>query len=345
MINLTSCFKRVLITGGSGFIGGTLIRRLIKNPEIKLFNLDKLGYASNSQIHKKYSHLDRYKLFNVDLFNLEETKRAINRSDPDIVFHLAAESHVDKSITGPRTFLESNVIGTFNLLQAILPHWESLSIDRKNKFKIIHVSTDEVFGSLGQDGFFSEESSYNPSSPYSATKAASDHLVKAWYKTYGLPSIITNSSNNFGPWQLPEKLIPVIILNAISNNPIPIYGDGKNIRDWIYVEDHIDALLKVALNGKVGDSYCIGGGKEKSNEDIVELICHLIDCKNKLNAPHNRLKVYIKDRLGHDLRYAIDNNKIKKELGWYPKYDFNEAISSTIQWYIENINWCNKYTK
>tara|TARA_Y100001968_G_C19426378_1_gene754615 strand:- start:98 stop:1138 length:1041 start_codon:yes stop_codon:yes gene_type:complete len=343
MINLPSHFNRILITGGSGFIGGTLIRRLIRNTEVKLFNLDKLGYASNLEIHNRYKHLDRYKLLKVNLSNYEETKAAVKLANPDIVFHLAAESHVDKSITGPTTFLESNVIGTFNLLQAIRPHWESLSITRKDKFKIIHVSTDEVFGSLGHDGFFSEESSYNPSSPYSATKAASDHLVKAWYRTYGLPSIITNSSNNFGPWQLPEKLIPVIVLNAMSNNPIPIYGDGKNVRDWIYVEDHIDALIKVALNGKVGESYCVGGGEEKSNEEIVELICYLLDCQNKSNAPHNRLKVYIKDRLGHDRRYAIDNNKIRKELNWYPKYNFDEAILTTVEWYIENINWCTKY--
>ena len=344
-MNLPISFKNILITGGAGFIGGTLVRRLMNETRSKIFNLDKLGYASNKDILGKYIDDNRYKLLNIDLFDLEETKTAIKLTDPDIIFHLAAESHVDRSITFPRTFLESNVIGTYNLLEAVMPHWESLSTDRKTSFRFIHVSTDEVFGSLGNKGFFSEDSPYNPSSPYSATKAASDHIVKSWYKTYGLPSIITNSSNNFGAWQLPEKLIPVSIMNAISNKPIPIYGDGKHIRDWIYVEDHIDALIKVALYGRIGDSYCIGSNQEKTNEEIVELICRLIDLHDKLNAPHNKLKVYVEDRLGHDRRYAINSKKIRQELNWYPKYDFEDAISSTVSWYLDNIDWCIKYIK
>ena len=344
-MNFPESLKNILITGGSGFIGGTLVRRLMKETNSKIFNLDKLGYASNPDVHSKYKDDDRYQLLNIDLFNLEETKAAIKLTDPDIIFHLAAESHVDKSIIFPRTFLESNVIGTFNLLEAVMPHWESLSTERRTSFRFIHVSTDEVFGSLGHKGYFSEDSPYNPSSPYSATKAASDHIVRSWYQTYGLPSIITNSSNNFGAWQLPEKLIPMIIMNAISNKPIPIYGDGKHIRDWIYVEDHINALIKVALHGRVGDSYCIGSNQEKTNEEILELICGLLDLRSKLNAPHNKLKVYVDDRLGHDRRYAINSKKIRHELNWYPKYDFKDAISTTVSWYLENIQWCMKYVK
>ncbi len=345
MIRLPQYLNRILITGGSGFIGGTLIRKLIKNTELRIFNLDKSGYASNLEINNQLFNINRYEFLKVDLSNFEETKRAIKLADPDIVFHLAAESHVDRSITGPRTFLESNVIGTFNLLEAIMPHWQSLQIDRKNNFRVIHVSTDEVFGSLGENGLFCEESPYCPSSPYSATKASSDHLVNSWHITYGLPTLITHSSNNFGPWQLPEKLIPVIIGNALSNKSIPIYGDGKNIRDWIYVDDHVEALIKVALKGRLGESYCIGGGQEKSNEEIVDLICELLDNENTSNAPHSRLKVYVKDRLGHDKRYAIDYQKIKRELNWFPKYDFSEAMLSTVKWYINNIDWWSKFYK
>ena len=345
MINFPRNLNRVLITGGAGFIGGTLVRKLLRGTSLNIVNLDKLTYASNFNNLNKVFDANRYKTLKVDLNNLEETKMAIKLSNPDIVFHLAAETHVDRSILGPRNFLDSNIFGTFNLLEALKPHWEFLSSLRKKNFRLIHISTDEVFGSLGPNGFFSEKSSYNPSSPYSATKAASDHLVRSWYKTYGIPSIITNSSNNFGPCQFPEKFIPVVILNAISNKSIPIYGDGKNIRDWIYVEDHVDALIKVALKGRIGDSYCIGGSQEKSNEEIVELVCKVLDCHNKINSPHNRLKSFVEDRSGHDRRYAIDSKKIKDELGWVPKYDFNDAISSTVKWYLENIDWCKKYIK
>ncbi len=342
-MNLLNSFNKVLVTGGSGFIGGTLIRRLLNKSNVKVFNLDKVSLGSNLDIHSKYFNDKKYQFYEVDLSNLENTKMAIKLIDPDLVFHLAAESHVDKSILGPKKFIDSNVVGTFNLLEAIKTHWELLPIDRKDLFRLIHVSTDEVFGSLGIDGFFSEESPYNPSSPYSASKASSDHLVKSWHRTYGLPVIITNSSNNFGKWQLPEKLIPMTIINAISNKPISIYGDGKNIRDWIYVEDHIDALIELSLNGIIGQSYCIGGQQEKKNEEIVDIICSILDRHNDLNAPHSKLKVYVKDRLGHDRRYAIDNKKIRKELNWFPKYDFLDAISTTVKWYLENINWWKKY--
>ncbi|WP_269606492.1 dTDP-glucose 4,6-dehydratase [Prochlorococcus marinus] len=344
MISFPEPINRILVTGGSGFIGGTLVRRILKETTHKVFNLDKLSYASNLDVVNNEFDLNRYQLLNIDLANKEDTKNAIDLIDPDIVFHLAAESHVDRSILGPRIFLEANMIGTFNLLESVFQHWESLELSRKDSFRFIHVSTDEVFGSLGPIGLFSEDSPYKPSSPYSATKAASDHLVKSWFHTYGLPTIITNSSNNFGAWQLPEKLIPVIIMNAISQKPIPIYGDGKNIRDWIYVEDHIDALLKVALNGRVGDSYCIGANQEKSNEEIVELICELLDSHNKSNAPHSRFKVFVKDRPGHDRRYAIDNKKIIQELDWCPKHDFSKAILITIEWYLSNLDWCKKHS-
>ena len=342
-MEFSSYFNRVLVTGGSGFIGGTLVRRLIRETNLMVFNLDKSAIECSLDIDRNFSDIDRYQFLNTDLSNYEDTLFAIKESNPDLVFHLAAESHVDRSISGPRAFIQSNILGTFNLLEALLPHWESLSPERKKIFRLVHVSTDEVFGSLGPDGLFSEDSPYDPSSPYSATKAASDHLVQSWYQTYGLPSIITNSTNNFGPWQLPEKLIPLIIINAIDNKPIPIYGDGKNIRDWIYVEDHVEALIKVALNGKLGDSYCIGGSQEKSNNEIVELICSLLDSQKQFNAPHNRLKCYVKDRLGHDYRYAVDTKKIREDLDWVPKYKFSHAMSSTVKWYLKNIDWCNKH--
>ena len=343
MITFPKHINRVLITGGSGFIGGNLVRRLLQKTNCKVFNVDKLGYASTLNIINSNLDFRRYKLFNIDLKNLKDIRNTIDMIEPDIVFHLAAESHVDRSILGPRIFLDSNVIGTFNLIESLLSYWNSLPSARKDFFKFIHVSTDEVFGSLGDKGLFSEKSPYKPSSPYSATKAASDHLVRSWYQTYGFPSIVTNTSNNFGPWQLPEKLIPVIILNAILSKPIPIYGDGKHIRDWIYVEDHIDALLKVASDGKVGNSYCIGGAQEKSNEEIVDLICDLLDHENNSNAPHKRFKIFVKDRPGHDRRYAIDNTKIRKELNWYPKHDFSKAIKCTVKWYLEHLDWCRKY--
>ena len=347
---LSKSVERVLVTGGAGFIGSNLIRKLIINTSCKIFNLDKLGYASdltaiNELISNPSFNSQRYQLLKVDLSNSESTINAINKSDPDMVFHLAAESHVDRSILSPKAFLESNVIGTFNLLEALKTHWETLPIQRKKNFRLLHVSTDEVFGSIEGSGIFSESSPYVPRSPYSATKAASDHLVRAWNHTYGLPSIVTNSGNNFGPWQFPEKLIPVIIKNAISNDPIPIYGNGKNIRDWIYVDDHIDALIKVISEGEIGSSYCIGAGEQKSNEEIVEEVCNLLDEHLDRKTPSINLKKYVKDRLGHDKIYKIDNKKIKEELNWIPKYDFKDALLLTVKWYIDNINWCRKVKK
>ncbi len=340
MILFPSKIKSILVTGGSGFIGSALIRKLLSETNIKIYNLDKLGYASGSL--NKIKQSKQYQLLNVDLYNKDDTNRAIQSSNPDLVFHLAAESHVDRSISTPEHFLNSNVIGTFNLLDELLHHWKNLTLERKNYFRIVHVSTDEVFGSIKGDDFFSEKTRYDPKSPYSATKAASDHLVSSWNNTYGLPAIITNCCNNFGPWQFPEKLIPVIIKNALSNKSIPLYGDGKNIRDWMYVDDHIDALIHVMLKGRVGESYCIGSGHLKTNEDIIEIICNLLDFYKEDNSPHIRLKKYVKDRPGHDLRYAVDNKKITDELNWTPKYDFYESMDFTVKWYINNPKWLNQ---
>ena len=331
----------ILITGGSGFIGSNLISRLLRDTSIKIYNLDKINYASNSRALYEYVDSTQYNFLKVDLFNIDDTKNAIKFINPDLVFHLAAESHVDKSISKPKDFIDSNIIGTFNLLQALLAHWELMSQNRKKNFRLIHISTDEVFGSIKEGFFFSEKTSYDPRSPYSASKAASDHLVKAWNNTYGLPAIITNSCNNFGPWQYPEKLIPVIIYNALNSKTIPLYGNGQNIRDWIFVEDHVDALIQVMLKGKLGDSYCIGSRQLKTNEEIVNIVCGYLDLYNKSNAPHIRFKKFVNDRAGHDFRYAIDNNKIINELKWTPKYDFDEAIDFTVKWYLDNHNLLN----
>ena len=331
----------ILITGGSGFIGSHLISRLLRETSFKIYNLDKINYASNLEVFHEYVNSNQYNFLKVDLFNIDDTKNAIKFINPDLVFHLAAESHVDKSISKPKEFIDSNIIGTFNLLQALRTHWELMSKNRKNNFRLIHVSTDEVFGSINEGFFFSEKSPYDPRSPYSATKAASDHLVKAWNNTYGFPAIITNSCNNFGPWQYPEKLIPVIINKALNSKAIPLYGDGQHVRDWIYVEDHVEALIQVMLKGRLGDSYCIGGRQLKTNEEIVNVVCDYLDLYKKHNAPHIRFKKFVNDRAGHDLRYAIDNSKIINELNWAPKYNFFEAMNSTVKWYIDNHKFLN----
>ena len=338
----------ILITGGSGFIGGSLIRKLLKKENLKIFNLDKMGYASdetgiksiiasNPELYSK-----KYTLIKADLSNKKEVDRAIEKSDPDMVMNLAAESHVDRSIDGPRIFIESNILGTFNLLDSIRNHWQSLEPSRKKLFKFHHISTDEVFGSLGNDGKFSEITAYDPRSPYSASKASSDHLVRAWYHTFGLPIIITNCSNNFGPWQFPEKLIPLTIIKALRFEPIPIYGDGKNIRDWLFVEDHIDALLVALEKGKIGESYCIGGFGEKTNQEVVLRICKIMDNLIKSKKPHSSLIKYVLDRPGHDRRYAIDPSKIVSSLGWKPKISFESALENTVVWYLENQSWWSK---
>ena len=340
--------KNILITGGAGFIGGALIEKLISNYDVNIFNLDKLGYASDlERIKKAISNLDkfkeeRYNFLKVNLSNIDEVNKAVKKADPDLVMHLAAESHVDRSIKNPSNFIQSNIVGTFNLLDAVKSHWDSLNNTRKNDFRFHHISTDEVFGSLGTIGSFTEFSRYDPRSPYSASKASSDHLVKAWYHTFGLPTLITNCSNNYGPWQFPEKLIPVIINNIFNGKKIPIYGDGQNIRDWLHVKDHINALLLVVSKGKVGETYCIGGYGETSNIELTLRICSILDKIKPANTPYSGLIQMVDDRLGHDKRYSIDSSKIKDELKWSPKITLEEGLYETINWYMVNQEWCRK---
>ncbi len=330
----------VLITGGAGFIGGCMIRRLIREENINIYNLDKCGYASDLETIKKYHKSENYNFLQIDLANKEEVENAVMFSDPDLILHFAAESHVDRSIDNPEIFISSNIIGTFNLLEAARFHWDRISSERKESFRFHHISTDEVFGSIEGNEYFNETSNYDPRSPYSASKASSDHLVMSWNHTFNLPTIITNCSNNFGPWQFPEKLIPLVILKAINQEEIPLYGDGQNIRDWLYVEDHIDAILLAANKGKCGHKYCIGGNSEKSNLQVVEKICCFLDERFPSKSPHNRLISLVKDRPGHDRRYAIDSSKIKNELGWFPSHTFEEALLLTFNWYLKNPKWC-----
>ena len=347
IINFPTSTKRILVTGGAGFIGGALIRRLLRDTSINIFNLDKMGYASDqSSIHKlcielKIDNKKRYQILKVDLRDKEEIRSAIEYANPDFVFHLAAESHVDRSIEDPFSFLENNVYGTFNLLESCLEHWEKLSSKRKELFRLHHISTDEVYGSLEEKGFFSEKSQYDPRSPYAASKAASDHFVRSWHTTYGLPVIKTNCCNNYGPWQFPEKLIPLVILKALKNEEIPLYGDGANIRDWLFIDDHINGILLAAIKGRIGETYCIGANQEKNNKEVVKSICHLIDEFKPTNLPRERLIKHVEDRSGHDRRYAIDSSKLREELNWAPTYTFNTGLKETVKWYINNIEWCD----
>ena len=334
--------KTILITGGSGFIGSYLVKQLIKEKKITVYNLDKLNYASNLDLLNKFKKFDNFSHIKVDLKNRNQIMEIIKVAKPDLIFHLAAESHVDRSINDPENFIYSNILGTFNLLEATRTYWEKLDNYRKQKFRFVHISTDEVFGSLGKGDYFNEDSPYKPRSPYSASKASSDHLVRAWHHTYNLPTLITNCSNNFGPWQFPEKLIPLVVLKAFHRELIPIYGDGENIRDWLFVEDHIDGIIKCALNGQIGSTYCIGGNKEKSNKVLVKNICDLIDEINPHCKLTHKLIRYVSDRPGHDRRYAIDSSKIRRELNWEPKYEFDEALKITLTWYLNNIDWCKK---
>ena len=348
--------RRILVTGGAGFIGGAVVRRLLAESEALVFNLDKCGYASDlTSIEQVLEELGdratttegecRHQLLKVDLADAAATAAAVRQADPDLVMHLAAESHVDRSIEGPAAFIDSNVSGTFHLLQAVRAHWEALPAERLEGFRFHHISTDEVFGTLGPMGRFSETTPYDPRSPYSASKAASDHLVNAWHHTYGLPVVLTNCSNNYGPWQFPEKLIPVVILKAVAGEPIPLYGDGLNVRDWLYVEDHVDALLLAATRGLLGESYCVGAAgdhgspSERTNRDVVETICALMDQLRLEGTPHARLITRVSDRPGHDRRYAIDAGKITAELGWKPHHSFEQGLEATVRWYLNHLDW------
>ncbi len=334
--------KTLLVTGGAGFIGTNFIRYVLEEMENwRVVNLDALTYAGNLTNFQDLSTSleNRHRFIHGDIRNESLLDHLFAEESFDIVVHFAAESHVDRSILGPETFVETNVEGTFRLLEASLKGWEEKS--RPESFRFLHISTDEVYGSLGPEGYFTESTPYDPSSPYSASKAASDHFVRAYFRTYGLPSIITNCSNNFGPYQFPEKLIPLMILNVMEDKPLPVYGDGKHVRDWLYVIDHCDGLVRVLEQGRPGETYNIGGGAERHNIDVVHLLCHLLDVRldrSGKKASRNLIQ-FVTDRPGHDRRYAIDAGKIKRDLGWSPAHDFEEALEATVDWYLDNMDW------
>ena len=338
---------RILITGGAGFIGSALIRHLIQDTEHEVLNLDKLTYAGNLDSLLEIAENPRYSFVQADIADAERVATTLSQFQPDAIMHLAAESHVDRSIDGPGAFIQTNIVGTYSLLESARAYWLGLNTERKAAFRFHHISTDEVYGDLhGVDDLFTETTPYAPSSPYSASKAASDHLVRAWQRTYGLPVLITNCSNNYGPYHFPEKLIPLMILNALAGKPLPVYGNGQQVRDWLYVEDHARALLKVVSEGKVGETYNIGGHNEQKNLDVVHSICALLEelapQKPAGIARYEDLITYVQDRPGHDLRYAIDASKIERELGWVPQETFDTGLRKTVQWYLDNLEWCRR---
>jgi dTDP-glucose 4,6-dehydratase len=333
--------KTLLVTGGAGFIGSCLVRRLVQNQSCRVINLDKLTYAGNLDSLESVSSNSAYHFVHADIADTDVVAQVFSEHRPTAVVHLAAESHVDRSIDGPSAFVDTNVVGTFRLLESARAHWARLPSSEAREFRFLHVSTDEVFGSLGPAGCFTETTAYAPNSPYSASKAAADHFVRAYHHTYGLPTIITNCSNNFGPFQFPEKLIPLMALNAIEGRPLPVYGDGQQIRDWLYVEDHVTALETVLKRGLPGEVYNIGASCERSNQQVVEAICKTID-QLRPDLPHGpceQLIQFVEDRPGHDRRYAIDAAKIRTELGWLPAHDFEAALGKTVRWYLENQTW------
>jgi dTDP-glucose 4,6-dehydratase len=332
--------KTFLITGGAGFIGSAVVRELIQNSTHRVVNVDKLTYAGNLESLVNVETSERYAFVQADICDAPAMQQLFEQHQPDVVMHLAAESHVDRSIDGPAEFIQTNVVGTTVLLEAARSYWNSLEGERRDAFRFHHISTDEVYGDLeGTDDLFTEETSYAPSSPYSASKASSDHLVRAWQRTYGLPTLVTNCSNNYGPYHFPEKLIPLMILNALAGKPLPVYGDGQQIRDWLYVEDHARALIKVATEGEIGETYNIGGHNEKANLTVVETLCDLLQELVPQERSYRELITFVTDRPGHDVRYAIDASKIERELGWAPEETFETGLRKTVQWYLANETW------
>ncbi|MGL4610753.1 MAG: dTDP-glucose 4,6-dehydratase [Trueperaceae bacterium] len=333
--------KTLLVTGGAGFIGSALIRYALANTDYHVVNMDKLTYAGNLESLPGLGENSRYTFEQVDICDKTNVERVFQYHQPDAVLHLAAESHVDRSIDGPLAFIQTNVIGTFTLLDAARHYWKE---SNKTDFRFLHVSTDEVYGSLGETGYFTEETAYDPRSPYSSSKAASDHLAKAWFHTYGLPVVVTNCSNNYGPYQFPEKLIPTVILKSLRGEHIPVYGDGGAIRDWLFVDDHVRAILAALERGRIGETYNIGTNAEKTTVQMVEAITTLLDelRPNSAHKPHKSLMKFVTDRPGHDRRYAIDASKIKTELGWSPQETFGTGMRKTVQWYLDNSEWCER---
>jgi len=342
--------RKILVTGGAGFIGSAVIRHIIQNTNNSVCNVDKLTYAGNLENLHEVDNADRYSFEQVDICNRSELKRVFTQYQPDTIMHLAAESHVDRSIDDPSAFIETNIIGTFTLLEVARTYWQGLNDAPKQMFRFHHISTDEVYGDLPHPDevdntskyLFTETTAYTPSSPYSASKASSDHLVRAWIRTYGFPAMVTNCSNNYGPYHFPEKLVPIIILNALDGKPLPVYGKGNQIRDWLYVDDHAQALYKVATKGKPGETYNIGGHNEKQNIEVIETICDILQELVPNSISYRSLITYVQDRPGHDRRYAIDASKIQRELGWQPKETFESGIRKTVHWYLENMEWCRR---
>ncbi|MGA0595806.1 dTDP-glucose 4,6-dehydratase [Enterovirga sp. CN4-39] len=332
---------RVLVTGGAGFIGSAVVRHLVADSDYQVLNLDKLTYAGNLTSLASIENSPRYRFLKADICDQDAVARAFETFDPDVVLHLAAESHVDRSIEGPGIFIETNVVGTYRMLAAATTHWRALPPDRKTRFRFHHISTDEVFGSLGPEGFFVEETPYDPRSPYSASKAGSDHLVRAWHHTYGLPTLITNCSNNYGPFHFPEKLIPLMIVKALAGESLPVYGRGDNVRDWLFVEDHARALQQVFEAGVPGETYNIGGNSERTNLEVVRAICRLLDSMlpRQDGRPYEDQISFVPDRPGHDQRYAIDPSKLNRELGWSPRETFDSGLKKTVRWYLDNEPW------
>lgn len=336
---------RILVTGGAGFIGSALIRYLVRATNKYIVNVDKLTYAGHVENLREERRSEQFFFEQADICDTNEMTRIINDYAPTAIYHLAAESHVDRSIDGSSEFIRTNIVGTHNLLEITKDYYESLQEEKKEAFRFLHVSTDEVYGELGEEGFFKETTPYDPRSPYSASKASSDHLVRSWYHTYDFPVLITNCSNNYGPYQFPEKLIPVVILKALQGEDIPVYGDGTNVRDWLYVDDHARALFKVIEEGSVGETYNIGGHNEKQNIEVVKTICAILDeLQPKADGNYEDQITFVIDRPGHDWRYAIDASKIEAELGWKPEETFETGIRKSVQWYLDNIDWCEAVT-